>query len=140
MGSPIIYWKESKGISIQEPVADKALREAKLFERLSKLVPPKTENFSIYLKAKHSQRPGLLTSTSNNTIFWNSNKEKFQKQRLPALRIMSSDIFSDNWISPNLTLIYAGAQRNMDRQGTTLVGDKGRNFGRITRKIPSMWL
>jgi phosphoserine aminotransferase len=116
----------------------KAIKEAKLFGKVTEVASSKDENFN-YIPKGFSVPNDLdyLHLTSNNTIFGTQFKS-FPETKVPMVVDMSSDIFSRKLDFSQFSLIYAGAQKNMGPAGTTLVIIKKDILGNVSRKIPSM--
>ncbi|MDO5981155.1 3-phosphoserine/phosphohydroxythreonine transaminase [Flavivirga spongiicola] len=118
--------------------ADKALKEAKIYDDIYELGSSKDANYNYVPKGYEIPSDyDYFHCTSNNTIFGTQMKA-FPKCDIPLVCDMSSDIFSRTLDFSKFDLIYAGAQKNMGPAGTTLVVIKEDILGKVSRKIPSM--
>lgn len=118
--------------------ADKAIKEAKIYDDIYEVGSSKNANFNYIPKGYDIPSDyDYFHCTSNNTIFGTQMKS-FPKCDIPLVCDMSSDIFSRQLDFTQFDLIYAGAQKNMGPAGTTLVVIKEDILGKVSRKIPSM--
>ncbi len=118
--------------------ADKAIKEAKIYDDIYEVGSSKNANFNYIPKGYDIPSDyDYFHCTSNNTIFGTQMKS-FPKCDIPMVCDMSSDIFSRTLDFTQFDLIYAGAQKNMGPAGTTLVVIKEDILGKVSRKIPSM--
>jgi len=118
--------------------ADKAIKEAKIYDDIYEVGSSKNANFNYIPKGYDIPSDyDYFHCTSNNTIFGTQMKS-FPKCDIPLVCDMSSDIFSRSLDFTQFDLIYAGAQKNMGPAGTTLVVIKEDILGKVSRKIPSM--
>lgn len=118
--------------------ADKAIKEAKIYDDIYEVGSSKSANFNYIPKGYDIPSDyDYFHCTSNNTIFGTQMKS-FPKCDIPMVCDMSSDIFSRSLDFSQFDLIYAGAQKNMGPAGTTLVVIKEDILGKVSRKIPSM--
>ena len=118
--------------------ADKAIKEAKIYDDIYELGSSKTANYNYIPKGYDIPEDyDYFHCTSNNTIFGTQMKS-FPNSPIPMVCDMSSDIFSRQLDFSKFDLIYAGAQKNMGPAGTTLVVIKEDILGKVSRKIPSM--
>ncbi|WP_340156144.1 3-phosphoserine/phosphohydroxythreonine transaminase [uncultured Winogradskyella sp.] len=118
--------------------ADKAIKEAKIYDDIYEVGSSKSANFNYIPKGYDIPEDyDYFHCTSNNTIFGTQMKS-FPKSPVPMVCDMSSDIFSRQLDFSQFDLIYAGAQKNMGPAGTTLVVIKEDILGKVSRKIPSM--
>ncbi|RAJ12007.1 3-phosphoserine/phosphohydroxythreonine transaminase [Olleya aquimaris] len=118
--------------------ADKAIKEAKIFDDILEVASSKDANYNYIPKGfEIPEDHDYFHCTSNNTIFGTQIK-KFPNSPIPMVCDMSSDIFSRTLDFSKFDLIYAGAQKNMGPAGTTLVVVKEDILGKVSRKIPSM--
>ncbi|WP_341214869.1 3-phosphoserine/phosphohydroxythreonine transaminase [uncultured Wocania sp.] len=118
--------------------ADKAIKEAKIYDDIYEVGSSKNANFNYIPKGYDIPSDyDYFHCTSNNTIFGTQMKS-FPKCDIPMVCDMSSDIFSRSLDFSQFDLIYAGAQKNMGPAGTTLVVIKEDILGKVSRKIPSM--
>lgn len=118
--------------------ADKAIKEAKIFDDILEVASSKNANYNYIPKGYDIPEDyDYFHCTSNNTIFGTQMKS-FPKSPIPLVCDMSSDIFSRSLDFSQFDLIYAGAQKNMGPAGTTLVVVKEDILGKVSRKIPSM--
>ncbi len=118
--------------------ADKAIKEAKIFDDILEVASSKNANYNYIPKGYDiPEDHDYFHCTSNNTIFGTQMKS-FPKSPIPLVCDMSSDIFSRSLDFSQFDLIYAGAQKNMGPAGTTLVVVKEDILGKVSRKIPSM--
>ena len=118
--------------------ADKAIKEAKIFDDILEVASSKNANYNYIPKGYDIPEDyDYFHCTSNNTIFGTQMKS-FPKSPIPLVCDMSSDIFSRSLDFSHFDLIYAGAQKNMGPAGTTLVVVKEDILGKVSRKIPSM--
>lgn len=118
--------------------ADKAIKEAKIFDDILEVASSKNANYNYIPKGYDiPEDHDYFHCTSNNTIFGTQMKS-FPKSPIPLVCDMSSDIFSRSLDFSQFDLIYAGAQKNMGPAGTTLVVVKENILGKVSRKIPSM--
>ncbi len=118
--------------------ADKAIKEAKIYDDIYEVASSKNANFNYIPKGYDIPSDyDYFHCTSNNTIFGTQMKS-FPKCDIPMVCDMSSDIFSRTLDFTQFDLIYAGAQKNMGPAGTTLVVIKEDILGKVSRKIPSM--
>ncbi len=118
--------------------ADKAIKEAKIYDDIYEVASSKNANFNYIPKGYDIPSDyDYFHCTSNNTIFGTQMKS-FPKCDIPLVCDMSSDIFSRQLDFSKFDLIYAGAQKNMGPAGTTLVVIKEDILGKVSRKIPSM--
>ena len=118
--------------------ADKAIKEAKIYDDIYEVASSKNANFNYIPKGYDIPSDyDYFHCTSNNTIFGTQMKS-FPNCDIPLVCDMSSDIFSRQLDFSKFDLIYAGAQKNMGPAGTTLVVVKEDILGKVSRKIPSM--
>lgn len=118
--------------------ADKAIKEAKIFDDIYEVASSKDANYNYVPKGYDiPENYDYFHCTSNNTIFGTQIKE-FPDSPIPMVCDMSSDIFSRTLDFTKFGLIYAGAQKNMGPAGTTLVVVEEDILGKVSRKIPSM--
>ncbi|MCF7569352.1 3-phosphoserine/phosphohydroxythreonine transaminase [Sabulilitoribacter arenilitoris] len=118
--------------------ADKAIKEAKIYDDIYEVGSSKNANYNYIPKGYDIPSDyDYFHCTSNNTIFGTQMKS-FPKCDIPLVCDMSSDIFSRKLDFTQFDLIYAGAQKNMGPAGTTLVVIKEDILGKVSRKIPSM--
>jgi len=118
--------------------ADKAIKEAKIYDDIYEVASSKNANYNYIPKGFDVPSDyDYFHCTSNNTIFGTQMKN-FPKIDIPLVCDMSSDIFSRTLDFSQFDLIYAGAQKNMGPAGTTLVVVKEDVLGKVSRKIPSM--
>jgi len=118
--------------------ADKAIKEAKIFDDIIEVATSKDANYNYIPKGYEIPEDyDYFHCTSNNTIFGTQIKE-FPNSPIPMVCDMSSDIFSRTLDFSKFDIIYAGAQKNMGPAGTTLVVVKEDVLGKVSRKIPSM--
>lgn len=118
--------------------ADKAIKEAKLYDDIYEVASSKNAGFNYIPKGYEIPSDyDYFHCTSNNTIFGTQIKQ-FPNSPIPMVCDMSSDIFSRTLDFSKFDLIYAGAQKNMGPAGTTLVIIKEDILGQVSRKIPSM--
>ncbi len=118
--------------------ADKAIKEAKIYDDIYEVGSSKSANYNYIPKGYDIPEDyDYFHCTSNNTIFGTQMK-KFPNSPIPMVCDMSSDIFSRQLDFSQFDLIYAGAQKNMGPAGTTLVVVKEDILGKVSRKIPSM--
>lgn len=118
--------------------ANKAIKEAKLYDKIYEVASSKDANYNYIPKGYDIPSDyDYFHCTSNNTIFGTQIKA-FPKCDIPLVCDMSSDIFSRELDFTKFDLIYAGAQKNMGPAGTTLVVVKEDILGKVSRKIPSM--
>ncbi len=118
--------------------ADKAIKEAKIYDDIYEVASSKSANYNYIPKGYDIPEDyDYFHFTTNNTIFGTQMKS-FPKSPIPMVCDMSSDIFSRQLDYSQFDLIYAGAQKNMGPAGTTLVIVKEDILGKVSRKIPSM--
>lgn len=118
--------------------ADKAIKEAKIYDDIYEVASSKSANYNYIPKGYDIPEDyDYFHFTTNNTIFGTQMKS-FPKSPIPMVCDMSSDIFSRQIDYSQFDLIYAGAQKNMGPAGTTLVIVKEDILGKVSRKIPSM--
>lgn len=118
--------------------ADKAIKEAKIYDDIYEVGSSKEANYNYIPKGYDIPEDyDYFHCTSNNTIFGTQIKN-FPNSPIPMVCDMSSDIFSRTLDFSKFDLIYAGAQKNMGPAGTTLVVVKEDVLGKVSRKIPSM--
>jgi phosphoserine aminotransferase len=118
--------------------ADKAIKEAKIYDDIYEIGSSKSANYNYIPKGYDIPEDyDYFHCTSNNTIFGTQMKN-FPNSPIPMVCDMSSDIFSRQLDFSKFDLIYAGAQKNMGPAGTTLVVIKEDILGKVSRKIPSM--
>lgn len=118
--------------------ADKAIKEAKIYDDIYEVGSSKSANYNYIPKGYDIPEDyDYFHCTSNNTIFGTQMKS-FPTSPVPMVCDMSSDIFSRQLDFSQFDLIYAGAQKNMGPAGTTLVVIKEDILGKVSRKIPSM--
>ncbi|QXP79178.1 MULTISPECIES: 3-phosphoserine/phosphohydroxythreonine transaminase [Winogradskyella] len=118
--------------------ADKAIKEAKIYDDIYEVGSSKSANYNYIPKGYDIPEDyDYFHCTSNNTIFGTQMKD-FPTSLVPMVCDMSSDIFSRQLDFSKFDLIYAGAQKNMGPAGTTLVVIKEDILGKVSRKIPSM--
>ena len=118
--------------------ADKAIKEAKIYDDIYEVGSSKSANFNYIPKGYEIPEDyDYFHCTSNNTIFGTQMKS-FPNSPIPMVCDMSSDIFSRQLDFAKFDLIYAGAQKNMGPAGTTLVVVKEEILGKVSRMIPSM--
>jgi len=118
--------------------ANKAIKEAKIFDDIYEVASSKDANYNYIPKGYDiPENYDYFHCTSNNTIFGTQIKE-FPDSPIPMVCDMSSDIFSRTLDFTKFGLIYAGAQKNMGPAGTTLVVVEEDILGKVSRKIPSM--
>ncbi|MFD1014892.1 3-phosphoserine/phosphohydroxythreonine transaminase [Winogradskyella rapida] len=118
--------------------ADKAIKEAKIYDDIYEVASSKSANYNYIPKGYDIPEDyDYFHCTSNNTIFGTQMKS-FPNSPVPLVCDMSSDIFSRQLDFSKFDLIYAGAQKNMGPAGTTLVVVKEEILGKVSRQIPSM--
>ena len=118
--------------------ADKAIKEAKIYDDIYEVGSSKAANYNYIPKGYDIPEDyDYFHCTSNNTIFGTQMKS-FPNSPVPMVCDMSSDIFSRQLDFSKFDLIYAGAQKNMGPAGTTLIVVKEDILGKVSRKIPSM--
>ncbi len=118
--------------------ADKAIKEAKIYDDIYEVGSSKDANYNYIPKGYDIPSDyDYFHCTSNNTIFGTQIKT-FPNSPIPMVCDMSSDIFSRTLDFSKFDLIYAGAQKNMGPAGATLVVIKEDILGKVSRKIPSM--
>ena len=118
--------------------ADKAIKEAKIYDDIYEVGSSKAANYNYIPKGYDIPDDyDYFHCTSNNTIFGTQMKS-FPNSPVPMVCDMSSDIFSRQLDFSKFDLIYAGAQKNMGPAGTTLVVVKEDILGKVSRKMPSM--
>ena len=118
--------------------ADKAIKEAKIYDDIYEVASSKSGNFNYIPKGYDIPTDyDYFHCTSNNTIFGTQIKH-FPDSPIPMVCDMSSDIFSRTLDFSKFDIIYAGAQKNMGPAGTTLVVVKEDILGKVSRKMPSM--
>jgi len=117
--------------------ADKAIKEAKIYDDIYEVGSSKGANYNYIPKGYDIPDYDYFHCTSNNTIYGTQMKS-FPKCDIPLVCDMSSDIFSRSLDFSQFDLIYAGAQKNMGPAGTTLVVIREDILGKVSRKIPSM--
>ncbi len=118
--------------------ADKAIKEAKIYDDIYEVGSSKSANYNYIPKGYDIPEDyDYFHCTSNNTIFGTQMK-RFPNSPIPMVCDMSSDIFSRQLDFSKFDLIYAGAQKNMGPAGTTLVVVKEDILGKVSRKMPSM--
>lgn len=118
--------------------ADKAIKEAKIYDDIYEVASSKNANYNYIPKGYEIPSDyDYFHCTSNNTIFGTQIKE-FPDCPIPMVCDMSSDIFSRQLDFSKFDLIYAGAQKNMGPAGTTLVVIREEILGKVSRHIPSM--
>lgn len=118
--------------------ADKAIKEAKIYDDIYEVGSSKAANYNYIPKGYDIPEDyDYFHCTSNNTIFGTQMKS-FPNSPVPMVCDMSSDIFSRQLDFSKFDLIYAGAQKNMGPAGTTLIVIKEDILGKVSRKIPSM--
>jgi phosphoserine aminotransferase len=118
--------------------ADKAIKEAKIYDDIYEVGSSKSANYNYIPKGYEIPTDyDYFHCTSNNTIFGTQMKD-FPNSPIPMVCDMSSDIFSRSLDFSKFDIIYAGAQKNMGPAGTTLVVIKEDVLGKVSRKIPSM--
>ena len=118
--------------------ADKAIKEAKIYDDVYEVASSKSGNYNYIPKGYDIPEDyDYFHCTSNNTIFGTQMK-RFPKSPIPMVCDMSSDIFSRQLDFSKFDLIYAGAQKNMGPAGATLVVIKEDILGKVSRKMPSM--
>ena len=118
--------------------SSKAIKEAKLFGKVSEIASSKDKNFN-YIPKEYDLNGSYdyLHITSNNTIF-GTQFHSFPESSCPLFADMSSDIFSREIDFSKFDLIYAGAQKNLGPAGVTMVLIKNNLLDKITRDVPSM--
>ncbi|MBD3725057.1 MAG: 3-phosphoserine/phosphohydroxythreonine transaminase [Flavobacteriaceae bacterium] len=118
--------------------ASGAIKQAKAFGETVVVASSKEDNYNFIPKGYEIPTDiDYFHCTSNNTIFGTQMKE-FPKTDAPLVCDMSSDIFSKDIDYSQLSIIYAGAQKNMGPAGTTLVVIKEEILGKTGRNIPAM--
>ena len=118
--------------------ADKAIKEAKIYDDIYEVASSKNANYNYIPKGYEIPiEYDYFHCTSNNTIFGTQMKE-FPECPIPMVCDMSSDIFSRKLDFSKFDLIYAGAQKNMGPAGATLVVIREEILGKVSRHIPSM--
>lgn len=118
--------------------ADKAIKEAKIYDDIYEVASSKSANYNYIPKGYEIPEDyDYFHCTTNNTIYGTQMKS-FPKSPIPMVCDMSSDIFSRHIDYSQFDLMYAGAQKNMGPAGTTLVVVKEDILGKVSRKIPSM--
>lgn len=119
--------------------ATKAIEAARDFGTVEEIASSKDKNFSyIPENVNVPSDSKFLHLTSNNTIFGTQFQSFPEKNGVPVICDMSSDIFSRPIDMNYFDMIYAGAQKNMGPAGTTLVVIKKDLLGKVSRKIPVM--
>lgn len=118
--------------------ADKAIKEAKIYDDIYEVASSKNANYNYIPKGYDIPSDyDYFHFTTNNTIFGTQMKS-FPKCDIPMVCDMSSDIFSRVIDYSQFDLMYAGAQKNLGPAGTTLVVVREDILGKVSRKIPSM--
>lgn len=116
----------------------KAIKEAKLFGEVDVVVSSEDKNFSYIPKDFNIPNDiEYFHFTANNTIF-GTQFTKFPDADCPIITDMSSEMFSRPFDPGKMSLIYAGAQKNMGPAGATLVIVKDEILGKSGRTLPSM--
>ncbi len=118
--------------------ADKAIKEAKNFGKVSTVGSSKEANYT-YI-THDIEVPGsakYLHITSNNTIF-GTQYHTWPNVGVPMVCDMSSDIFSRPIPFEKFGMIYAGAQKNIGPAGVTLVIIRKDMLGSVNRTLPAM--
>ena len=96
--------------------SDKAIKEASIFDDILEVASSKDANYNYIPKGYDIPTDhDYFHCTSNNTIFGTQIKD-FPDCDIPMVCDMSSDIFSRTIDFSKFGLIYAGAQKNIDRK------------------------
>ena len=116
----------------------KAMKEAKLFGNVIELASSKDKNYN-YIPKNYNNISDLdyVHLTTNNTIYGTQFKS-IPNFNQPIIADMSSDIFSRDIDYSVFDLFYAGAQKNLGPDGTTLVVIKKEIIKKTQRTIPSI--
>lgn len=118
--------------------ASKAIKEAKLLGNINVIASSEDKKFTYIPKGYTIPNDAsYLHITSNNTIH-GTQIHNFPDSPIPVVCDMSSDIFSRRVDFSKFDLIYAGAQKNMDAAGATMVIVKESILGKADRKMLSM--
>jgi phosphoserine aminotransferase len=116
----------------------KAIKEAKLFGNVDVVASSKDKNHTYIPKNfTIAANSVYLHYTTNNTVEgtqWHS----IPKADVPIIADMSSDILSRQLDFNSLSLIYAGAQKNVGIAGVNLLVIDKNVLGKVRRKIPTI--
>lgn len=119
--------------------ADKAIKEAKLFGKVSIAGSSKDSQFtSIPKNLDIPADAAYLHITTNETIAGTQWKNIPYDCGVPLVADMSSDILSRQLDFSRFDLIYAGAQKNMGAAGVNLVVVNKNILGKVSRTIPTI--
>lgn len=124
--------------------SSKAIKEATLFGNVNVIASSSDKNYNYIPKDfEVPSDSAYLHITTNNTIYGTEINDlalfgPAYNNNVPIVADMSSDIFSGPLDANKLSLIYAGAQKNLGPAGTTLVIIKKELAGKSNRQIPSM--
>lgn len=117
---------------------NKAWKEASLFGKVDIVSDGSGSQYrSIPKNFQVPNDAAYLHFTSNNTVE-GTQWHQYPETSVPLVADMSSDIFSRPAPYHKLSLIYAGAQKNMGAAGVNLVVVKKDLLGKIARKIPAI--
>ena len=118
--------------------ANKAQKEAALFGNTEVIASSKADGYKYIPKnVTVPTDANYLHITTNNTIY-GTEFHSLPQTDIPLVADMSSDIFSHPLDYKQLSLIYAGSQKNLGASGSTLVIVKKDILGKVSRKLPSM--
>ena len=118
--------------------SDKAIKEAKRYGEVVEIASSKEANFNYIPKGQDIPADlDYLHITTNNTIF-GTQFHDLPKTNVPLIADMSSDIFSREFDYSAFDLFYAGAQKNMGPDGTTLVTVNDSVLAKMNKDVPSM--
>ena len=118
--------------------ANKAQKEAALFGNTEVIASSKADGYKYIPKnVTVPTDANYLHITTNNTIY-GTEFHSLPQTDVPLVADMSSDIFSRPLDYKQLSLIYAGSQKNLGASGSTLVIVKKDILGKVSRKLPSM--
>lgn len=119
--------------------ASKAIKEAKLFGKVSLAGSSKENNYTcIPKKLNVDPSAAYLHITTNETIAGIQWHDIPYGCGVPLVADMSSDILSRQLDFNKFDLIYAGAQKNMGAAGVNLVVVNRNALGKVSRAIPTI--
>ncbi|QQE80675.1 3-phosphoserine/phosphohydroxythreonine transaminase [Alicyclobacillus sp. SO9] len=102
--------------------ANKAMQEAETTGRVRIAGSSKEQGFrSIPTQWNTKESDAYVHITTNNTIYGTQWRQLPEKQSVPLVADMSSDMLSRPFAMTNFDMVYGGAQKNLGPAGVTLV-------------------
>src|SRR5699024_8053213 len=121
--------------------SEKAIKEAKLFGHIREIASSKEDQYRYIPTIQETEindDNAYIHLTTNNTIYGTQWQTFPDTKNVPLIADMSSDIMSKHIDIENFDLIYAGAQKNLDPSGVTVVIIKKDFIEKANQNIPTM--